>query len=406
MNTKYRIIGKCQNMYMLTNDPDASLNSILKEAFIMTSSGRILTKMLPINYLLRIEDEFNWETVDEEYNPKIHNKSNIVKDGLLGLAIGDALGVPYEFMDKKKIEKLEIKDMVGSDTPHEGLGQWSSVIPSGSWSDDTSMTLATMTAMIEDKGEIIYTTMMNHYIDWLTKGKYTSLDKAFGLGNITYQAIKRYTKGVKPPQCGGTGIRDNGNGSLMRILPLSLYCIMNELTESETKNIISESSAITHGHDISKMSCFIYTEFLKYLLEKKDPDLALDEVKKIDYSLYFSKEAIKEHDKILKKDFKNKDFQEIVGSGYVVDTLECALYSILNTDSYEEAVKMAIKTGYDTDTIAAVTGSIAGIMYGYQSIPKNWIDKLKKKDDLVDIANKFYNLYQLPKIEEIGPIKK
>ena len=154
------------------------------------------------------------------------------------------------------------------------------------------------------------------------------------------------------------------------------------------------------------MSCFIYTEFIKFLLEKKDQDLALDEVKKINYSLYFSEEAIKAHEKILKHDLKNKDFNEIVGSGYVVDTLECALYCILNTDSYEEAVKMAIQTGYDTDTIAAVTGSIAGIMYGYQKIPKNWLDKLKKKDYLVDLANKFYNLYQLPKIEEMGLIKK
>ena len=176
----------------------------------------------------------------------------------------------------------------------------------------------------------------------------------------------------------------------MRIFPISLYCIESGLSEEETAKTISESSAITHGHDISKMSCFIYTEFLRKLIETKNPKLAMEHLKSIDYSKYFSKEAIAAHKKLLKGYFQYTPDNEIKGSGYVVDSLECAIYSIMNTKNFEDAVLMAINTGYDTDTIGAITGSLAGVLYGEENIPERWKNSLRKKDELDLISMKYH----------------
>ena len=139
------------------------------------------------------------------------------------------------------------------------------------------------------------------------------------------------------------------------------------------------------------MSCFIYTEFLRCLIATRNPMLAHSYICSIDYSKYFSQEAIDALNRLIRRDFpflvKDSDISE--ENGYVVSTLESAIYSILNTNNYEEAIKKAINMGYDTDTIGAITGSLAGILYGYEDIPERWLEKLRKKEELESIAESY-----------------
>lgn len=392
INIKTRIIGKSGNLLILSNDWDASLDDPLAKGFIVeVDTGVHLTETYPIDYLFRINEDLEWTPMNVFYDRVYpnYNKRNYSRDGLIGLAVGDALGVPVEFLDKEEVRKINVHDMIGKDTNVNFKSHWSGLIPAGAWSDDTSMTYATMDSIVRNKG-IDYTDIMNSYLNWWTKGKYTSLEAPFGLGKTVCSALNRFIAGNPAVDCGGKGERDNGNGALMRIFPISLYCIECGLSEEETVKTISESSAITHGHDISKMSCFIYTEFMRKLIETKNPKLAMENLKSIDYSKYFSKEAITSHKRLLKGYFEHTPDNEIKGSGYVVDSLECAIYSIMNTKNFEDAVLMAINTGYDTDTIGAITGSLAGVLYGEENIPERWKNSLRKKDELDLISMKYH----------------
>ena len=394
INIKTRIIGKSGNLLILSNDWDASLDNPLSQGFIVeVDTGVHLTETYPLDYLFRINENSEWTPMNIFYDKVYpeYDRRNYSRDGLIGLAVGDALGVPVEFLDRDTVRKINVCDMMGKDTNVNFKSYWSGSIPAGAWSDDTSMTYATMDSIVRNKG-IDYTDIMNSYLNWWTKGEYTSLNAPFGLGRTVNSALNRFVAGIPALDCGGKDERDNGNGALMRIFPISLYCIESGLSEEETAKIISESSAITHGHDISKMSCFIYTKFMEKLIETKNPKLAMENLKMIDYSKYFSKEAIAAHKRLFKGYFEYTPESEIKGSGYVVDSLECAIYSIMNTNNFEDAVLMAINTGYDTDTIGAITGSLAGVLYGEENIPDRWKNRLKKKDELDLISLKYHCL--------------
>ena len=386
-----RIIGRCGNLLLLSNDFNASLDGVRELAYIVEAdTGKQLTGEATIDFLFRMEEDLEWTPADEFYYDAYPDraKDNLAVDGLIGFAVGDALGVPVEFLDRDTVRKINVQDMMGKDTNINFKSRWGNLIPSGAWSDDTSMIYASMDSMVRSDG-IDYDDMMKSYINWWTKGEYSSLGSPFGLGGTVNDALSRYHRGTPALECGGKNIRDNGNGALMRIFPFSLYCIENDLSEEETARVISEGSAITHGHDISKMSCFIYTEFMKSLIETKNPYMAISDVQAIDYSKYFSDEAIAAHSKILNRYFIELSEDDVKGSGYVVDSLECALLSLIKTENYEDAVKMAINTGYDTDTIGGITGCLAGMLYGKDNIPERWINKLRKKEDLEFIAFKF-----------------
>ncbi len=317
----------------------------------------------------------------------------MTKDMLIGFAVGDAYGVPYEFLSRKEIGPILSDEMLGNDTPMNFKSRWSDYIPKGAWSDDTSMLVATMAAICDSKGKLNYTKIMDNFVDWMYHAKYTSINQTFGIGNIVYNSVSRYMDGESALKCGGTGIRDNGNGSLMRILPISLYCIYNGLDDDAICEVVSKGSSLTHAHEISKMSCVIYTFFLQKILEKRDKYEAFDYAISKDYSVWFSEETIRNFNKLLNDSFKEIDAKDIRESGYVLDTLEATIYSILKNNNYKDTIQCAVKLGYDTDTVAGITGSIAGAMYGMDSIPENWIKDLKKKKYLENMAELFdYNI--------------
>lgn len=384
-----KIIAKCKDGYLVTNDKNAKLEGKLFTASIINEKGIYLTGTYPIEKILRNE-KIQWEPMEADCADVINfRQQNYSKDSLMGFATGDALGVPVEFCLKEQVRKIGLKEMVGNDTPLNFKSRWSEYIPSGSWSDDTSMLISSMDSIIQMKGTIHYEDIMKKFMEWRYEAKYTSIDMTFGVGGIISKALANYQKGMSPLECGGKGTWDNGNGSLMRILPFSLYCIKKDMALEETIEFIGKASALTHSHDISKMSCVMYTEYLRNICISHNAKVAFREMIKIDYKKYFSEEAVFAHRRLLTPVFAFISGEFINSSGYVVDTLEAVLYSVMNTNNYEEAVLTAINLGYDTDTVAGITGSIAGILYGYENIPERWICKLRKRDYLEGLAETF-----------------
>lgn len=308
----------------------------------------------------------------------------------MGLATGDAFGVPVEFMSREEVRRIHLKDMVGCDTAPQIPSRWGMIIPAGTWSDDTSMTVAAVESIVFNDGEVDFEDIMCRFLRWWRYGEYSAIDgEPFGLGRCVGRALHRFEHGRPASECGGKDARDNGNGSLMRIFPFSIYCIAKGLNEEQTCELIGNASGITHAHDVSKMGCFIYTQFLRKCLETEDPKAAYTAVCKRDdfreyYKQWFSEEAINVYTEL--QNFGPADIGE---TGYVADSLKTAIYSILHAENYEDAVRMAVDFGYDTDTNGAITGSIAGALYGFASIPRRWLTKLKKRKWLERVAEDF-----------------
>lgn len=299
-------------------------------------------------------------------------------DAIIGHAIGDAMGVPTEFYSREELMSNPVVNMIKAKYINQ---------PEGSWSDDTSMEIATIDSFIE-KGKFDYDDIMTKWVYWVKNGDYACNGVAFGMGRTCLSAMTKYYSGGKPLECGLIDIKSNGNGSLMRILPIALYCYSKNLDNSKIISLVNDISSLTHAHDISKLGCYIYVKYVIYLLEGLSKEDAYNKIQKEDYSMY-SKEAIEAYDRILNNDIKEYSLKTIKSSGYVVDSLECSLWILLNADSYRDCIVAAINMGDDTDTIGAITGSMAGIIYGYDSIPKEWLEKLQRREYLEDLANKF-----------------
>lgn len=262
-----------------------------------------------------------------------------LKDAIYGLAVADAVGVPFEFMQRGSFNAT---DMTGYGTHNQAPG---------TWSDDTSMTLATCHS-IKKKGCIDTTDIMKQFRSWLHDAEFTPDGDVFDVGGTTASAINQ-----------GYGLSDersNGNGSLMRIIPLAFI-------PDVTNEQIEAVSAITHAHKISKEACIIYVKIAKELMQGKS---IMDAVKTCVSSDSFYK-------KLISIDESSED--EIKSSGYVVDTIEAAIWAVATTDCYKDAVLKSVNLGSDTDTVAAVAGALAGIIYGYDAIPEKWINTLKSK---------------------------
>lgn len=260
----------------------------------------------------------------------------VLKDVVYGAAIGDALGVPYEFRAR------------GSFTC-EGMasggfhGQ-----PAGTFSDDTSMMLATCDS-IRELGRIDCDDIRKRFCRWAYEGEYASDGIVFDIGSATSTAL---VEGV-----GRSGIRSNGNGSLMRIAPLAFA--------GASYDEIRAVSAITHAHEISTESCVTYVRVLGEILMGKTVAEATADARVAAADYAFSSSI---------------PIDEVKSGGYVVNTLDAALWCLCNTSSYSECVLTAVNLGGDTDTTGCVVGALAGAVYGIDSIPKGWIEVLRGKD--------------------------
>lgn len=302
------------------------------------------------------------------------------RDGIIGVAIGDAMGLPVQFNRREYFKTHPVTEM---------LGHMVFDMPKGSWSDDTSMTLATVDAIIKDK-DVNIKTITDNFVKWLCENEYTPTGKAYDIGNTCMKAVMNYAKGKATVEnCGLTGDMDNGNGSLMRILPISYFCNAKKLSEEEIYNVVKSVSSITHAHEVSVMGCFIYVLFAIELLNDKSFNEAYEEIQKVDYADYFSENAIDRYKRVLNGKIQNEEEDDISTSGYVLHTLEATFWVILNTSSYDEAILKTVNLGEDTDSVGACVGGLAGIYYGLESINKDWRNSLIKFDEIEEMCKRF-----------------
>ncbi len=300
------------------------------------------------------------------------------KHGIIGLAIGDAMGVPLEFRVREKLMQSPTTTMIGYGSHN---------VPKGSFSDDTSMTLATIDSII-NTGGIDVIDIAKNFIEWFRNAKYTPSNLTFDIGRTTLNAISKCERNIEEAQnAGGDNEMDNGNGSLMRILPIAYYCYAKNCNKIRILDIVRRVSGITHRHEISIMGCYMYVLYTIELLKGATLDKAYKKIKEADYSM-FSNDTINRYSRIIEKDISKFDLDDISSDGYVVSTLEATLWVLLNTTSYNQAIIGAINLGSDTDTIGACVGGIAGIFYGIESINPDWKIDLIKYDYIKELCEK------------------
>lgn len=291
--------------------------------------------------------------------------------GIMGLVVGDALGVPFEF---KKRDTFKATDMTGYGTYNQ---------PPGTWSDDSSMTIATLKALT--CGWVYLVPIMRNFTDWLYAGKFTPWGVTFDVGNTTRAAIARYDEGrASLHDCGGRGRMDNGNGALMRILPMAF---LPSLFEQDIDGV----SGLTHNHEISKAGCRYYVEIARRIMKGE----SLSEIVE-------SMEWAGEYERLQRLSYRTIHHtltrDEVKSTGYVVDTLEAALWCLLHSLDYREAVLMAVNLGGDTDTIAAVTGGLAGLMYGVggdKGVPMEWIKQIPRRAWIKRLCTNFERRFNI-----------
>ena len=326
-------------------------------------------------------------------NKKVEEKDRI-KGSLFGFFVGDALGVPVEFIERDELKKNKVTKMLEYGTHNQ---------EAGTWSDDSSMVIATIDSLNNNKS-INYNDIMNNYIRWYKEGKYTPNGKVFDIGNATSAALSKYNN--TDYICGSNDVNSNGNGSLMRILPISLYL---HYSDDPMFDVINNISSMTHAHIYSVLSCVIYSvlinEYLKVLDIKKSYNNMQQIIKNIledesNKMLGDLPDLKNKFNRLIYNDISVLNENEIKSSGFVIDSLEASIWCLLKTDNYKDAVLKAVNLGDDTDTIGALTGALAGLVYGYNSIPDEWISVLKQKEYLTSLVDQFIELINILKSKE------
>jgi len=304
---------------------------------------------------------------------------NQVLGGLLGVCIGDALGVPVEFQSRHYLKNHPVTDMRGYGTYNQ---------PPGTWSDDSSLTLCLVESLCHG---FSLQDLAQRFIKWLNEGYWTPYGEVFDVGNTTKIAIENLIMGVPPTQAGPADEYSNGNGSLMRILPLAFF--LYDKDRDAQFSLAHQVSCLTHGHLRSQMACGMYIQMAIQLLNDYTPLDAYKKMKDIVSEYYFQKPFIEEYHhfmRITDMDIQCLPEEEIQSSGYVIHTLEASLWCLLNNNNYANTVLAAVNLGQDTETTAAVAGGLAGIFYGYENLPSEWINQLARADDIIHLGEKLY----------------
>lgn len=314
--------------------------------------------------------------------------SHLAQDILFGVAVADALGVPVEFCYPNEINMTSVQSNY-QDIPNRqtSFGSWNK--PVGTFSDDSSLTFCTAEYLANKESNL--NDLMDRFKDWMKEGYWTADGETFDIGRTTLFAIENFANDYNWKTAGLKTERDNGNGSLMRIAPL-LLPLLYDKTITDAYQYVSNFSSLTHAHTISVDCCYIYLQYAKHLYHTKDTKLAFVYLKE-ELSLKYDNNDIFE--RIFSDEFLSIDPSIFNNRGFVVGSLEIALHTILTTKSYEEAILKAISLGKDTDTNAAITGALAGLLYGYNSIPLHWMQPLKRKESIQELAEQLNLRYKL-----------
>ncbi|CAN5906312.1 ADP-ribosylglycohydrolase family protein [soil metagenome] len=289
-----------------------------------------------------------------------------IEGGLIGLLVGDALGVPYEFHDPEAIPpepEIEFDPPAGFRRAHPN-------VPPGTWSDDGAQALCLLASLLE-RGRLDVEDLGGRLTAWYDSG-YMAVDRViFDVGIQTSRALQALREGVSATMSGPAGERDNGNGSLMRVLPLAIW---HQGTDSTLIDDACQQSKVTHANPRSQACCALYCLWARRTLEGvADPWR----------SAVTTLRSLCEYDSPIMRELEGAIRPDEPpagrGSGYVVDCLRSARLAVEAGD-YEQVVKAAVALGQDTDTTACVAGGIAGLRDGVAAIPQRWRDTLRGRE--------------------------
>ncbi len=293
---------------------------------------------------------------------------------LIGLAVGDALGTTLEF--KRPGSFKPIKDMVGR-------GPFG--LKPGEWTDDTSMALCLAESLVECKG-FDPADQMKRYLKWHREGYLSSNGRCFDIGNTVREALVRFEK-TGESFSGPTDPQSAGNGSIMRLAPVPMFYASDPIQAMEKSG---ESSRATHGAPAAVDACrYLGALIVGALNRTSKEDLLADHYSPV-FGYWAKKPLVKEIGEIASGSFKRKEPPEIQGTGYVVKSLEAALWAFNKSKSFEEGCLLAVNLGDDADTTGAVYGQLAGAFYGVEAIPRSWRDKIAKKDLILSLADRIF----------------
>lgn len=306
-----------------------------------------------------------------------------IKGMIVGGFVGDAVGVPYEFQSREEIAETPCVGMKGFGTYKQ---------PIGTWSDDSSMLYCIAESVLEGYER---RKLMDKFLAWYRDNKYTATGVRFDIGLTTQIALQRYTQGRPLDMCGKSERSSNGNGSLMRTAGALFLLKGKSLTERY--EIVREISALTHSHAYSCLGSFFFTEMLYKITEGLSP---MDAYKAACNVLPVVAQLTDVDPTDLENTFGRifdgvvqLERDDINSSGYVVSSLEAAIWCFFKTTNYRDCILMAVNLGSDTDTTAAIAGNLAGLVYGIDNIPSEWINVLQKKEDVQRLATNYAKLF-------------
>ncbi|MFU8781114.1 MAG: ADP-ribosylglycohydrolase family protein [Kiritimatiellia bacterium] len=290
-----------------------------------------------------------------------------IRGCLLGLAVGDAVGTTVEF--KRRGSFAPVTDMVGG-------GPFS--LKPGQWTDDTSMALCLAESLITKQG-FDPCDQMERYVRWYRKGHLSSTGFCFDIGNATSAALIRFER-TEEPFAGSTDPHSAGNGSLMRLAPIPMFFYPDA---EQAVHYAEENSRTTHGAAECVDACKLYA----YMQVKALGGTAQDDILFAPDNIKLAEGMSPKLQALAAGEYRHKTGDQIRGSGYVVESLEAALWCFHTTETFRDAILKAVNLGDDADTTAAVCGQLAGAHYGETGIPHEWLDKLSMRDKITEMAD-------------------
>ncbi len=293
-----------------------------------------------------------------------------IAGGIYGLLIGDALGVPYEFQSAAAIPAAEAIEY----EPPAGFRRSHARVPPGTWSDDGALALQLLKSLL-DRGRFDADDFGRRLVAWHDRGELAVDGKVFDVGIQTSRAIGALKAGKPALDAGPTDEYANGNGSLMRVLPLAIWHRADDL--ALVYDAMSQSR-VTHGHPRSQVCCALYCLWARRVLEGFEPDSAWEGAVAAIRSLSTTSAPWQPE---LEFCLENSDCAGGEGTGYVLDTLHSARWAVQTArGDFEKTVRAAIRLGNDTDTTACVAGGIAGLHVGHAAIPQRWRNHLRGRE--------------------------
>lgn len=302
-----------------------------------------------------------------------------VLGGLWGSLVGDALGVPVEFRSRAEVQRDPVTDMRGFGSHRQ---------PKGTWSDDGALMLCTVDSLVNS--EFDTQDIGNRFVLWMKEALWTATNVVFDIGGATADALSRIKSGTPAEDAGGRDEYSNGNGSVMRIVPVALRFAGEPIQPFALR--IERVSAITHGHDRSKMACVLSSLVVRQLLLSCSSKAAVDAAREEFRMLYEGKPEFEQFRSHLQDDFVSMPESQVASSGYVLHTLHASLWCLLTTNNYRDCVLKAVNLGGDTDTTDCVAGGLAGVAHGIKAIPPDWLSHLPRGTELERLFQQFTDL--------------